>query len=345
MTGTEPGWLTRRRRVLLFGAVVAVALAGVLAQALHAFEDQRARVSSAVAVDEAPVDSYEGQPRIVFRNTALGDAYGLVAEVPLSDPAAPRAVSDLACDRVDATSGQVSCLQTQRGVVTRYRWLELDAEHTLRASHPLPGIPSRTRISGDGAFVASTSFVTGHAYMATGFSTSTVVRHVGGRSVGNLEDFDLVLDGKGVRPADRNVWGVTFGAGDTFYATVATGGTPYLVKGDLSERRMDSLISPGECPSLSPDRTRLAYKVDIRAGSATLWKLAVLDLRTGRRTMLRSPSHGVDDQVEWLDDDTLLFGLGRPDEPGVTDVWSLEARAGARPELFIEQAWSPSVVR
>lgn len=345
MSGGRPTWLTPRRRVLLFAVIVVLAVVASVVQALRALDDQRVRETQAAVVDLAPNDSYAGQPRIVFRNTSLGKDYGLVAEVPLTDPAAPRAVSDLACDRVDAASGLVSCLQTRRGVVTRYRWLELDAEHTLRATHPLPGIPSRTRLSEDGALVASTSFVTGHAYMATGFSTATVVRHVGGRSVGNLEDFELVLDGRVVRPADRNVWGVTFGPGDTFYATVATGGTPYLVKGDLSERRMESLISPGECPSLSPDRTRLAYKVDTRAGSATLWKLAVLDLRTGERTMLRSPAQGVDDQVEWLDDDTLLFGLGRADEPGVTDVWSLAAKAGARPELLLEQAWSPSVVR
>jgi hypothetical protein len=29
----------------------------------------------------------------------------------------------------------------------------------------------------------------------------------------------------------------------------------------------------------------------------------------------------------------------------VTDVWSLDATADAEPELLVEEAWSPSVVR
>ena len=41
------------------------------------------------------------------------------------------------------------------------------------ASWPLAGIPSRTRVSPDGVFVASTAFVTGHSYAGGGFSTET----------------------------------------------------------------------------------------------------------------------------------------------------------------------------
>ena len=53
----------------------------------------------------------------------------------------------------------------------------------------------------------------------------------------------------------------------------------------------------------------------------------------------------VDDQVEWLDDATLLYGLPRADAPGDSDVWAVSVDAPAAPRVFIEHAWSPSVVR
>jgi len=100
-----------------------------------------------------------------------------------------------------------------------------------------------------------------------------------------------------------------------------------------------------ECPSLSPDGARLAYKVD-DPGPGTHWSFAVLDLATGRETVLAGETRGVDDQAAWLDDDTLLYGVPRSDEPGVSDVWSLDVdRSDALPDLLVEQAWSPAVVR
>jgi len=37
--------------------------------------------------------------------------------------------------------------------------------------------------------------------------------------------------------------------------------------------------------------------------------------------------------------------MPRETQAGVTDVWSVAAQAGATPQVFIPQAWSPSVVR
>jgi hypothetical protein len=212
-------------------------------------------------------------------------------------------------------------------------------------SHALPGIPSRTRLSEDGTLVATTTFVNGHSYMTSGFSTATRVREVGGRDHGNLEKFQLSIDGREVAPADRNIWGVTFVDDRAFFATVGTGGRTYLVRGDLDARTLTSITENAECPSLSPDGKRVAFKVDVAKGAVKVWQVAVLDLGSGRRTLLSGSPRGVDDQVEWLDDDTLLYGLAREDEPGVTDVWALDARADASPALLIEDAWSPSVVR
>jgi hypothetical protein len=266
--------------------------------------------------------------------------------VPLDDPGGPRAFTGTVCDRVAAWDGGASCLATERGVVTRFEAQELDADWQVVDTRPLPGTPSRTRVSEDGRLVATTSFVTGHTYLATGFSTATEVHEAGGgRDWGNLEDFDLVVDGESTRPTDRNVWGVTFVDDDRFYATVATGGRSWLVEGDLAERTLTTVATDAECPAVSPDRSRVAFKVDVDPGRRTVWQLAVLDVATGTRTLLERSARGLDDQPEWLDDDTLLYGLVRPDEPGVTDVWAIDAEAEAPPRLLVEQAWSPSVVR
>jgi protease II len=115
------------------------------------------------------------------------------------------------------------------------------------------------------------------------------------------------------------------------------------VQGDLAARTLTSVRQNAECPSVSPDGTHVAYKV---AGKGDPhWTFAVLDLTTGEETLLSGETRNVDDQAEWLDDDTLLYGMPREDEPGVTDVWALDTHADATPELLIEQAWSPAVVR
>ena len=89
----------------------------------------------------------------------------------------------------------------------------------------------------------------------------------------------------------------------------------------------------------------MAYKKDVGKDGQTHWTIAVLDLATGEEVLLDGEEANVDDQVQWLDDDTVLYGLPRTAEPGVTDVWQLDATAGAKPEVFLEQAWSPAIIR
>ena len=62
-------------------------------------------------------------------------------------------------------------------------------------SWPLPGVPSRTRISADSSLVAQTSFVTGSSYGTARFSTETTISAVNGIDYGELEDFTLLVDG------------------------------------------------------------------------------------------------------------------------------------------------------
>ena len=136
---------------------------------------------------------------------------------------------------------------------------------------------------------------------------------------------------------DVNYWGVTFRRdSDRFYATLATGGRIHLVEGSVSQRRMRVVHETVECPSLSPDETRIAFKK--RVGPAgKRWRIHVLDLRTMHETAL-AETRNVDDQVEWLDGSTVLYGL---DE----DVWSVPADGSGAPRRYAADADSPAALR
>ena len=332
-----------RGRVAAVAATGIVVLGGAaLYTGLRVAEQER--IESTAPAPEAVADLAPllDAPRIVFRSTALDSTYGRLSVVPLDAPDGPRAVTDVECERVYATAGAGVCLAADRAVVTTYRTLTLDAGLRVTGEAPLTGLPSRARLSPDGSLLATTTFVTGHSYLSSGFSTETVVRGADGTDHGNLEEFTLEVDGAEVTAVDRNFWGVTFVDGDTFYATASSGDTTWLVRGSLAERRLVSLREDAECPSVSPDGARVVYK---KRGPAPAgqWRLAVLDLATGEERLL-DEERSVDDQIAWVDDDTIAYGLPRQgSDAAVSDVWSLPVDGG-EPEVLVPQAWSPAVV-
>ena len=207
-----------------------------------------------------------------------------------------------------------------------------------RATVRLPGLPSRARVSPDGRYGSVTAFVAGHSYAQHSFSTQTVIIDMArAKVVADVESFAISDGDRSLDSSDLNVWGTTFAAASgRFYATAKSNGTTYLVEGDVASRTARALHKNVECPSLSPDGTRVAYKKVVGA-KAGAWQLYVLDLATMRETAL-SESREVDDQVEWLDDDRVLYGLDG-------DVWVADADGGGKPQRFIERAESPVVVR
>lgn len=338
--------MTLRRRVWLVIAIGILLLSGAAGYGILAWAEHRARATAPSEVESVITEVRPAGERVVFRNTALGPGYGLVASVPLSDPSAARSITDLACDRVYATADLQSCLHTDRGVVTTFNATLHDTAGREIRSWPLAGVPSRTRISADSQLIAATSFVTGEAYATVGFATMTTISATdGSRDYGNLEDFALLVDDERVTAADRNVWGVTFADdGNTFYATAASSFQTWLVRGDLAAGTLTAIRDTAECPSLSPDGERIAYKKEVSDSATPQWSIAVLDLAAGTETMLPVTGN-VDDQVLWLDDDTLLYGLAREDMVGDSDIWSVSADGTAEPALFLAHAWSPSIVR
>lgn len=338
--------MTRRVRVAVLAGIVVLAILGAVGYVVYAAH-QRSRQQAAAppVATQGNLAGVQSQPHLVFRNTALGNAYGQVAMVPLSDPGGPRAVTPASCERVYATATQQICLAADRGLVTSYR-MELWSPQWTRVSQTgLAGLPSRARISRDGKLNVTTTFVYGDSYTNPGqFSTRTLISTVDGKTSYDLETFTLLVNGSQVTAADRNFWGVTFADDDTFYATAATGGKTYLVKGSISERRLTSIRNDVECPSLSPDGTRIAFK---KHGTLPpgKWRLAVYDLATGKETLL-AEERSVDDQVEWLDNSHIVYGLPRTGNGAATsDIWSVPADGSGTPSVLVKDAWSPAVVR
>ncbi|WP_430791681.1 hypothetical protein [Actinoplanes sp. G11-F43] len=338
--------MSLRYRVALLVAVLMAALAGAVGYVQNERSVQAETLAAAPEVRQGgDLSTLRAGPHLVFRSTALGADYGKVALVPLNAPDGPRTFTPASCERVYATGAEAICLTAKRGLVTKYQAFLLDAAWARSRELTLTGIPSRARLSRDGTLAATTTFVFGDSYANPGqFSTRTVVTRTGGAEIGDIEKFKLVVDGKTITAVDKNLWGVTFYDDDRFYATAASGGTTWLVEGSLSARTVKALRSDVECPSLSPDRTRVAFKRhgDLPAGR---WRLAVYDLRTGTETVL-AETHSVDDQVEWLDDRTVVYGLPRQTAgTASSDVWRVPADGSGSPEILVRDAWSPAVVR
>jgi hypothetical protein len=320
-------------RRLVF-AVLALTFLGVAA--LYVVR-ARIYVSPVKGPDEVSLQSVPSNT-LLFVNKQL-DAFGTVAA---NQPgSAERTVSGLRCDRLHFANDQGVCLVADRGVFTTYWAVFFGKDLTPYRKVPLPGIPSRVRVAPNGRIAATTVFVTGHSYAPGKFSTETSLWRLddGGRTA-TLEQFEVTRDGKAFRNIDFNYWGVTFARdGKRFFATLASGGTPYLVEGDLQTRMARVLLANVECPSLSPDNRRLAFK---RARPKGGWGLHVLELDTMRETALTAETRSVDDQVEWLDDDEILYSLS--DSPGSAtpgeNVWALSI-AGRPPRVYMARASSP----
>jgi hypothetical protein len=155
------------------------------------------------------------------------------------------------------------------------------------------------RVAPNGRHAAFTVFVSGHSYAEANFSTLTTFVDLdkGETLVDDMEKFAVTRDGERLQAADLNFWGVTFKRdANGFYATVATGGRTFLVEGDLAARQAKLVRPDIECPAVSPDNNRIAFKKRMGGIMGRIsWRLSVLDLRTLQERQL-TETRSVDDQ-------------------------------------------------
>lgn len=279
---------------------------------------------------------------IAFVNRTPGDQYGLVGYI---DRNGERQMTELECDRLDLNANGGLCLDSDSGLAGSGRGLILNASlnPTLRFGINLP---SRAAVSPDGEVVAWTGFALGHSYLDVGeFATTTQLIEVE-RGIGaNLETafaaFDL--EGQQVDNPERNYWGVTFADSDTFYATLGIGPDTSIIEGSVSTSRIQVVHENATCPEISPDGSTLVVK-ELRDGDR--FQLVAIDLASGARRDL-GEVRSVEDQVEFLDNSTIIYGL--PNEAEGTDaqpawdVWALDLNGGS-PQLIIPFADSPAAI-
>lgn len=334
------------RSTLLFAAICAACLAGIVLIAVLT------RMHAASELRESPAGIGQLHRRldaelVYFRYTGMGPDYGRLAFLD-NDARAAGYHPDLSCEAVHASGGRGLCLAADRGVVTTYTAYVFDmSTQEVLGEFPLGGAPSRTRVSPGGRIAASTVFVTGHGYDSVDFSTQTMLYDlVGLTPIADLETFKVVYGGETIARVDFNFWGVTFLPDEQgFYATLSSAGEHHLVRGDIKSRTAVVIHDRVECPSVSPDGTRVAYKRRMTSpGGVVEWGIRVLRLSDGQDVAL-ADERSIDDQIEWLDNEHVLYSVPDKSSPAVTNVWVSRADGTGTAELFLETAYSPAVAR
>jgi hypothetical protein len=317
-------------------------------RASGAAEEAASNDGAPAVTSTASLDELRSAPHVYF-SSMKSNEFGRVVIASLEAPNDRRFVTDLHCGRIDFARERGVCLVDNRVNVMPPGIAHIvDGDMKTLFTLDLPGVPSRTRISPDERYAATTVFVAGESYNGH-FATRTYILDLQtGAILGDLERFTTLRDGKKFSAVDFNFWGVTFTKdSNRFYATLWTNGTTYLVEGNVAERSLRVLRTNVECPSLSPDEAHIAFKS--RQPNGTEWRLHVLDVGSMKEWPIAAEERSIDDQVEWLDNGHLLYHFA--EERGLPEVavnvWVSPTASGATEprRVLIRGGLSPAVVR
>jgi hypothetical protein len=343
------------KRAHLFIALCAVCLLVTGGYALFAAnrrsqeqQQQQTQVAADAPASPEALAAVMARPHVLYLYSPTGDQYRRMAVASLDAPD-KQYLTPLQCQRLYAVQDEGLCLGNNYvgGITSSYNAYTFNTSFEPGFTFQQAGTPSRVRVAPNGAYGSMTLFVAGHSYADGSFSTATtLVDMSSGQTVANLEQFTILRDGVPISAPDYNFWGVTFAKdGNRFYATLGSANTTYLVEGDLAARQLKVLREGVECPSLSPDGTRLAFKQLISSTATRTWHLAIMDLATLEDHPLAGETRNVDDQVEWLDDGHVLYALPDEGPPATlaTHVWVAPVDGSEQPRVYLRYASSPSV--
>jgi hypothetical protein len=277
-------------------------------------------------------------------------AYGRIGVITLANPSRQWIMNTLECERSHFGKSGGLCLALNRdSVQPRAYAYFLDARLQPLSRLDLAGLPIRARVSPDAKLAASTVFVTGENYASEDFTTRTTLYDLPARhAIADVERFTVERDGKPFSNSDFNFWGVTFRRdSNRFLATLGTGGKRFLVEGDVARRHFRVIADDVECPSLSPDERHVVFKRKRRQTFG--WQLWAMDLATRESWAITEDQQDIDDQVEWLDNARVVYGMVLG--PGAADdnlsLWTtrVDRAAGKNRQFFLRSAWSPAVPR
>jgi hypothetical protein len=347
---------TSDKRALIFVAIVVLCAIGV---AEYVQLRQRSRTAPAPGgsspfldlndpATAARVERLRAAPHLVYLSRRT-DSFDQVGLAPIDHPDDSILLTTPACERSYFGPRTGLCLTINRETLTPKAYA-IFVDHALKPiqQFPLDGLPIRARVSPDNRWAAATVFVSGESYSGDFTTRTTLFDLEKGTTIDSLESFTTERDGKIFKAVDFNFWGVTFlASGDRFLATLGTGGKRFLIEGDITRRHMKVIGNDVECPSLSPDGTKIVFK---RAGAVkSAWRLWVKILATGEEWPVTGEDRYIDDQAEWLDNDRVLYGLlyGEGVPENALSIWvsDISRDSGFDAKIFVRSASSPSVVR
>lgn len=286
---------------------------------------------------------------VLVVNRVPGEDYGRLA---IRHADGTRTLLERRCERVHLAAANGLCLAVDDTVLVpawRTEFFDASDDRLVELRSYASPRPSRARVSPDGSVISTTGFVSGQGYADIGSGTETVVTidsFDGSNLLVSMAQFEVLGDDPSLNAEARQFWGVSFVDSTDFWVTGWFGDGPEILRGDSSRRTLETFGWDGSCPSVSPDGSTLVFK-ETQPDESFL--LVAVDIATGRRWRL-GEQRAVDDQVEWLDNDTLLYAMHTEGSDGTDaqpqfDIWSVDVAPGSTPELFLPAASSPAVAR